>query len=120
MSWNRMIFIFLLVASAAHAQEAKCPAYHGKVPLGYVGVNDGPPDHFSTELLPDFSSGEGNQEHGYYDVGFIFDNGHNLYLECIYGALDSKDRQIIKVEKKVNRCSYHAYPQGQPVNLVCK
>lgn len=101
MSWNRMIFIFLLVASAAHAQEAKCPAYHGKVPLGYVGVNDGPPDHFSTELLPDFSSGEGNQEHGYYDVGFIFDNGHNLYLDVFMEHWTAKTGRSLKWKRKL-------------------
>ncbi len=121
MFWNMMILAVLLAAAAtSNAQDTKCPPYHGKVPLGYIGVNDGPPDNFSTELLPDFSHGKGDQEYGYYDVGFIFDNGHKLYLECIYGGWDSKDRIIIKVEKRVSRCSYHAHPNGQPANLICK
>lgn len=121
MSWNRLILSVLFSACAtSSAQEVKCPSYHGKVPLGYIGVNDGPPDHFSTELMPDFSRGTGNQGYGYYDVGFIYDNGHTLYLECIYGALDSKDRVVIKAEKRVNRCSYHAYPSGKPANLTCR
>jgi hypothetical protein len=48
------------------------------------------------------------------EVGFVFDNGHTLYLECISRALDSKDGTIVKMNKSVIRCSYHAYPSAKP------
>ena len=121
MSCNSLMFcLIMMTCSVCLAQEVKFPSYHGKVQLGYIGVNDSPTDHFSTELMPGLSRGTGNQGCGYYDVGIIYDNGHTLYLGCIYGALDSKDRVVVKAEKRVSRCFYHAYPSGKPANLTCR
>ncbi|MGA2891140.1 MAG: STY0301 family protein [Terracidiphilus sp.] len=120
MSWNKLaIALFVLFMTSAHAQEAKCPSYHEKVPLGYVGVYDGPPKG-PAGLMADFSRGTGDHEYGYTIVGNIFDNGHELYLVCIYGEWNSKDTETIKVAKRVERCYYRKHPKGQPLGFSCK
>jgi len=122
MSWNRLPLVFALChlcLSQAYAQEVKCPSYHGNIPLGYVGVYDGPPEG-PAGLMTDFSRGTGDHEYGYTIVGNIFDAGHDLYLVCIYGEWNSKDTLTVKADKRVNRCYYRKHPKGQPLGFVCK
>ncbi len=120
MLWNRLVLGFMLVTFAvSYAQEARCPSYHGSTPLYGAKLYDGPPDQLA-DLEPDSWQGSGNNGHGYYDVGAIFDAGRNLYIVCIYGEWNSKDKVTVKIDKKVNRCNLRASPKGKPASLTCK
>lgn len=115
-----MLLFLIFPAAAAYAHEVQCPPYHGKRPLLFVDLFDGPPENLS-ELRADISRGSGEQAYASLDVGYIFDQRRNLYIECKYGDWgDTRETVTIKVEKKVRRCIYRAHPRGQPVELKCK
>ncbi|MGD0941148.1 MAG: STY0301 family protein [Terracidiphilus sp.] len=121
MWWNKLILACALIFHAtAYTQEAKCPAYHDRTPLYGADIDDGKVDLSNETMEPDFSRGEGDNQYGYYRVEDIFDAGHVLYLVCRYGNRDSKNTVIVKVSKRVNRCSYRRHPGGRPAEFSCK
>jgi len=122
MSLNKLIFSVALVLSpigTAHAQEAKCPSYHGKHPLTSVVVFDGPPEQ-RADLMPDVSKGSGDHAYASWDVSYIFDSGRNLFLVCRYADAGNANTVTVKVEKKLQRCIYRTHSGGRPAELICK
>jgi len=107
----------LVIAGSACAQGISCPAYREKNPLVTVTLFDGPPSEMAS-LMPDVSKGSGDHAYASWDVSYIFDAGRNLYLACQYSG--SKKTTNIKVEKKVQQCTYRTHAAPKPVELNCK
>jgi hypothetical protein len=107
----------LVIAGPACAQGASCPAYQEKNRLVTVTLFDGPPSEMAS-LMPDVSKGSGDHAYASWDVGYIFDAGRSLYLACEYSG--SKKTTAIKVEKKVQQCTYRTHAAPKPVELNCK
>jgi len=118
MSSCRLALVALLViAGPAYAEGTSCPAYQGKNPLVSVTLFDGPPSEMAS-LMPDVSKGSRDHAYSSWSVGYIFDAGRSLYLVCEYSG--SKNTTTIKVEKKVQQCTYQTHSAPKPVELNCK
>jgi hypothetical protein len=109
----------VLIASIAHAQEAKCPSYQGKRPLSSVVVFDGPPEE-RADLIPDFAKGNSDHVYASWEVSYIFDAGRNLFLVCRYAGSGDAEAVTIKVDKRVKQCIYRTHGGGIPAELTCK
>jgi len=119
LSLNKLIVgIALLLAMRMQAQVAKCPSYKGKSPLSSVTVFDGPPEQ-RADLMPDVSRGRGDHIYASWDVGYIFAAGRNVYLVCEFGGTGDKDTTTVKVENKVDHCTYRTL-KGKPAEMACK
>jgi hypothetical protein len=108
----------LLIAAAAHAQEFKCPSAQGKNALFNAAVFDGPPSD-KAELAPDASKGTTSYTFASWDVGYLYDMGHSVFLVCKFAGLGDAQAVTIKVDKKVKQCVFRA-PKGTPAEAICK
>lgn len=105
--------ILLICASAASppmmaaAAKPRCPATKDKVTLSNVSVFDGPPEEHA-ELVPDVS--RGRNAYAVWDVGHVFNEGHEIFLVCRYGIAD--DTVTVEVDTRVDRCFYQSLAHG--------
>lgn len=109
---------FLVLAAAAHSQEFKCPSSQGKNALFTVVVYDGPPAE-KADLAPDVSRGKTSYTFASWDVGYLYGEGHTVYLVCKFAGLGDAQAVTIKVDKKVQQCVFRA-DKGVPAEAVCK
>ena len=117
-SCKSILGAIVVLAACAHAQEFKCPASQGKSPLFNVAVFDGPPAE-KAELEPDDSRGNTSYTYASWDVGYLYDIGHRVYLVCKFAGLGDAQAVTIKVDRKVQRCVFRA-DKGVPAEAVCK
>lgn len=117
--WFSRLAILVTVASTglSYAQVAGCPAYERNSPLVQVTVFDGPPNEMAS-LVPDVSKGSDHHTYASWDIGYIFDAGRILYLECSY--LHSTKPITVKVDKKVKECVYRTHALPKPAELTCR
>lgn len=118
--WSCKLFfgVILVLAATGQAQEFKCPASQGKNLLFNAAVFDGPPAE-KAELAPDDSKGKTSYTYASWDVGYLYDMGHRVFLVCKFAGLSDAQAVTIKVDRKVQRCIFRA-PKGQPAEAVCK
>ena len=104
--WNSLVLAGALgFAGVAFSAEVKCPAYQDKHPLVSVVLFDGPPAE-KADLMPDASTGSGDNAVSSWEVGYIFASGRNLFLVCRFSGVEDSKNATIKVEKKVERCIF--------------
>lgn len=75
----------LLLAAAAGAQGAACPATSGGAPLSFITVFDGPPSE-NASLVPDGVRRSKGAEVSTWDVRGVYRAGRTVHLKCEYGA----------------------------------
>ena len=109
----------VLFASAAQAQEFKCPGFHGKNPLAGVSVYDGPPSEMA-DLVPDVSIGGGDHAYASWDIGYLFGLNRTPYLVCKFAGLSDSQAVTLKIDKKVAKCTFQAHAGGLPAEAGCK
>jgi hypothetical protein len=119
-SFDKLILAGVLVfASAAHAQEFKCPGFHGKNPLASISVYDGPPSEMA-DLVPDVSKGSGDHAYASWDIGYLFALNRTPYLVCKFAGLPDSQAVTLKIDKKVQKCILQAHAGGLPAEAECK
>ena len=108
----------LALAATANAQEFKCPASQGKNLLFNAAVFDGPAAE-KAELAPDDSKGKTSYTFASWDVGYLYDMGHRVFLVCKFAGLSDAQAVTVKVDRKVQRCVFRA-DKGVAAEAVCK
>ena len=115
MSWNRKIFVFVLIppffcwGCSAVAAEV-CPRRE-KQPLRSVDVFDGSPQEHAT-LVPDVPG----ERSGYWQLGYLYDAGRFVTIRCKYADGEAVD---VKLSNKVDRCDYKI-DKRRTLKLYCK
>ena len=110
--------IVLVLAATAHAQDVKCPSYHGKNPLSGVSIFDGPPAE-KADLAPDIEKGSGDHIYTSWDVSDLHGTGRDLFLVCRFAGLGDAQSVTIKLDKKVRKCFYRSHSAGLPAEAEC-
>jgi hypothetical protein len=118
-STSLILFCGLTLASVACSSETTCPALQDKHPLSSVILFDGPPEE-KADLMPDASTGKGDQAVSTWNVGYIFTSGRKLFLVCKYSGTPQSGNVTVKVEKKVDRCVFRAPSKDRPAELTCQ
>lgn len=116
-SYSRLLWVLVLFGSALSAQDASCPRHRKTEALTSVDLFDGPPDEMA-QLKPDVSRGQGSHAYASWDVGYIFDQGRNLFLVCKY--MGSEPAITLKVNKKVRSCTFKGALGKAPAQMSCK
>lgn len=120
MSLSKLILLCCTLAAPTMAQMAvKCPPYQGSRPLASATVFDGPPSE-KADLVPDETTGKGDRAVSTWEVGYLFQQGRNVFLVCHYPGLKPSADKTIQVEKKVDRCVFRAPGVRRPAELSCK
>ena len=116
--YKSVVGAILVFAATTKAQEFKCPSSQGKSPLFNAAVFDGPPAE-RADLVPDVSKGKTSYTFASWDVGYLYDMGHTVYLVCKFAGLGDAQAVTIKVDKTVHQCVFKA-DKDVPAEAVCK
>lgn len=112
------LVVTLLGLACAHASatDTACPARHDGQPLVSGQVLDGPLQD-NAILVPDSGGTRHGVDHGRWDVGYVYDAGRKVTLDCRYGA--GKVSVPMAVETRVETCS-SSESKNKAVVLGCK
>ena len=116
LSLNSVAILALAVAAGpAAAMDLRCPATHAGAFLTGVDLFDGPPSEHA-DLAPDQyrkTKGGGKSD---WEVGYVFQAGRDLFIECQYG--EKIPSVVLKADKHIRRCSYASRRDGRNA-LTC-
>jgi len=114
---KQVIFLALLLAGVAQAQQVSCPAAQGKSLLTGVTVFDGPPAEMA-DLVPDVSRGGAANLFQSWELGYLFDQHRTLYLACRYAGLPKP--VVVKIEQRVKMCAFQAHGRARAAEMSCR
>jgi hypothetical protein len=114
---KQVIFLALLLAGVAQAQQVSCPAAQGKSLLTGVTVFDGPPAEMA-DLVPDVSRGGQANLFQSWEVGYLFDQHRMVYLACRYAGLSAP--VVVKIEQRVKMCAFQAHGRARAAEMSCR
>jgi hypothetical protein len=115
--YKRLAGVLVLLVGVAQAQQVGCPAAQGKSLLTGVSVFDGPPAEMA-DLVPDVSRGGEAHLFQSWEVGYLFDQHRTLYLSCRYAGLAAPS--VLKIERRVQTCSFQAHGRARAAEMTCK
>jgi hypothetical protein len=117
--YKSILAAFLVLAAAAHAQQAKCPAAQGNQHLSRVSVFDGPPAQHA-DLAPDDQKGSGDHIYLTWEIAYLFGMNHDVFLVCRYSLTADEPSVTIKLDKKASKCAFRSHGKSQPAEAECK
>lgn len=117
--YKSILGAFLVLAAAAHAQQAQCPSNQGNQPLARVSVFDGPPAQHA-DLAPDDQKGSGDHLYLTWEIAYLFAMGHDVFLVCRYSPTADEPSMTIKLDKNVRKCIFRSHGSGHPAEAECK
>lgn len=112
-----LVVALALVGAQARATDLRaCPAAHDGQPLATGQVLDGPLQD-NAILVPDSGTSRHGVETGRWQVGYVYDAGRQVTLDCQYGA--ARVSAPVVVAARVEACTYAKSKQGVVV-LGCR
>jgi hypothetical protein len=118
MWWSRAINLlaaaaaccFFCLSTVAAAKVIVCPRLPGTREL-YVQVFDGKPEEL-VSLMAD----HGDDRHGYWKLGYVYDEGRSVTVQCVYA---NEERRDITLKRRVDMCRYRIDSAGA-TSLRCE
>ena len=110
------VLAVLFAAGTARAEAIRCPSHHDKHALTGATVFDGPVEELAS-LVPDDSKESRQEESASWAVGYIYDAGRKVFLQCRFSG--TKETVTVAGEQRVTKCVYRA-KAGGPVEVGCR
>jgi hypothetical protein len=109
----------LLFSVPGSGQGLSCPASFNNHGLDMVTVLDGDPKEKAI-LMPDHHKGTMHNGFSDWEVSYIYAAGRQVFLQCHYAHTEPAADVMVKVERKVSTCIFHARPKGVRAEASCK